>query len=206
VLTAAVLIGSRTLPAIMGRERTFLPARLVTERLCIRPLEETDVDALFVLKSDPLVTRCYGQEPHSHIERTRAWVLRNLEDQRRGEVLYWALELLDGGEAIGACCLWNFNDARTCAEIGYELRPELWRKGIMTEALSAILDRAFGDLGLHRIEANPLATNLASIGTLLKLGFRREGVLRQRQLLEGRFVDQWYLGLLEDERPGLRSA
>ncbi len=177
-----------------------VPSTLMTRRLRIRPLEVADAEALFVLKSDPSVTACYGQDPHPSVERTREWVSRNVEEQQRGEVLHWVLELRDEGEIIGACCLWNFNDSRTCAEIGYELRPEFWRQGLMTEALSAIIDHAFGSLRFHRLEAVPLASNRASIGLLLKLGFRREGVLRQRQLAGGRHVDQWYLGLLEADR------
>ncbi len=179
-----------------------MPATLTSERLRIRPLSVEDAEALFILKSDPTVTERYGQEPHASVARTREWVSRNVEGQLRGDVLYWVLELEEGGEVIGACCLWNFNDSRTCAEIGYELRPAYWHRGLMTEALSAIIDHAFGDLGFHRLEANPLAGNEASIGILLKLGFRQEGVLRQRQLVSGRFVDQWYLGMLKGDRPG----
>lgn len=178
------------------------PEVLVTERVRLRPLEIIDAEALFAIKSDPSVTKCYGLEPHRCLERTREWVGGIIEDQRRGGVQFWALELRESKGVIGACCLWNFNDSRTCAEIGYELRPEFWRKGLMTEALSAILDHAFDDLRLHRVEANPLASNAASITLLLKLGFRQEGVLRQRQVVGGRFIDQWYLGLLKDDRPG----
>ena len=170
---------------------------IVTRRMRLRPLEAGDADALFALKSDPAVTACYGQRPHVSVDRTREWVARNVEAHLRGEIKYWSLE--KSGEVIGACCLWNFNDGRTCAEIGYELRPDLWRRGLMTEALTAVLAHAFEVLGFHRIEANPLVTNHASIGLLLKLGFRREGVLRERQLLDGKFVDQWYLGLLRPE-------
>lgn len=191
---------SNAFPVAMEGDGT--PATLTTGRLRVRPLEVTDAEALFTIKSDPSVTRCYGQEPHPSIDRTREWVARSIGGQERGAVLYWTLELREDRKVIGACCLWNFNDSRTCAEIGYELHPGFWGRGIMTEALIAIVDHAFDDLGLHRIEANPLASNSASIGILLKLGFRREGVLRQRQLVDGRFVDQWYLGLLKGERAG----
>lgn len=168
----------------------------------IRPLEVADAEALFVLKSDPTVAACYGQEAHPSIDRTREWVSRNVEGQQRGDVIHWVLELKDKGEIIGACCLWNFNDSRTCAELGYELRPGFWRRGLMTEALSAVIDHAFGCLGLHRLEAVPLASNKASIGLLLKLGFQHEGLLRQRQLVSGCHVDQCHLGLLKDDLSG----
>jgi ribosomal-protein-alanine N-acetyltransferase len=89
--------------------------------------------------------------------------------------------------------------AATVAEIGHELRPEHRRRGFMDESQSAILDRAYDVLGRHGVEANPLATNEASTGPLLKLGFRKEGALRQ--LLGERAVDQWHLAMLEQQGP-----
>jgi ribosomal-protein-alanine N-acetyltransferase len=69
----------------------------------------------------------------------------------------------------------------------------------MAEALSAMLDYGFSDLGLHRIEAVPLAVNKPSHGLLCKLGFNYEGNLRQRHFFRGRFEDQFYFGLLKDD-------
>ena len=69
----------------------------------------------------------------------------------------------------------------------------------MIEAISAILNYGFTELGLHRIEANPLAGNRASRNLLLKLGFTYEGNLRQRIFFRDHFEDQNYFGLLKDE-------
>jgi RimJ/RimL family protein N-acetyltransferase len=69
----------------------------------------------------------------------------------------------------------------------------------MAEAVSAIIAYGFSELGLHRIEANPLAGNIASVNLLLKLGFTNEGNLRQRVFFRDRFKDQLHFGLLKDE-------
>lgn len=174
-------------------------ATLTTDRLRIRQMQPSDAEAIFTFKSDPNVTKHYGQQPQQTIEETRAWVQRNLTDFERHGSIMWALTLKDEDRAIGECCLWNFDSGYHCAEIGYELHPAYWHKGIMTEALSAILTYGFEILELHRIEANPLAINEASQNLLQKLGFKHEGTLRQRYFYQDRFFDQLYFGLLGEE-------
>jgi hypothetical protein len=71
----------------MAPEKVLGPAALTTDRLRIRPMAVTNVEMLFALKSDPEVTRCYGQGAHRSIDPTRERVSRNVEDQRHGAVL-----------------------------------------------------------------------------------------------------------------------
>ena len=101
--------------------------------------------------------------------------------------------------AIGAGCLWNFDPTFHTAELGYELHRARWGQGLASEALSAMLEYAFADLGFHRIEANPLAGNESSVKLLVKLGFREEGRLRERRFFRGQFQDQLYFGILREE-------
>ncbi|MGD1060705.1 MAG: GNAT family protein [Methanomassiliicoccales archaeon] len=171
----------------------------MTGQLSIRQIRPDDAEAIFAFKSDANVTACYGQEPHNTLTETREWLNRRLDDQKRHEVLYWIITQLDVDRAIGSCCLWNFDPCFHCAELGYELHRSHWHKGIMTEALSAVLTFGFADLGLNRVEANPLAVNVASQRLLLRLGFKREGVLRQRVFFHGAYIDQFYFGLLRED-------
>ncbi|MFA5312966.1 MAG: GNAT family protein [Methanomassiliicoccales archaeon] len=173
---------------------------LITDRLLIRPVQLTDADAMFELKSDPLVTDQYGQLPHHEIGETRRWIGTGISDREERKSFIWAITMRADGDVIGECCFWNFDRDRKCAEVGYELRRDHWRQGLMMEALKALLYHGFEDLGLHRIEANPLAFNEASKNLLLRLGFKLEGTLRERVLFNGRFVDQMYYGLLRDDR------
>jgi ribosomal-protein-alanine N-acetyltransferase len=172
---------------------------LTTNRLRIRKMQMTDAEALFAIKSDPEVTRHYGQEPHRSLDETRACIQRRIADYERRDTIFWAITSKNEDAAIAACCFWNFDLSFHCAEIGYELHPTYWHKGIMSEALPAVLGFGFVDLGLHRIEANPLAINEPSKKLLLKLGFRHEGTLRQRHFFGGQFVDQLCFGLLKGE-------
>jgi ribosomal-protein-alanine N-acetyltransferase len=172
---------------------------LATERLRLRQPQLPDTEALFAIKSDLEVTKHYAQEPHSSMKDTRAWIrgLRNSFEDR--SAIFWCFMLKETETLVGAGGFWNFDAGFHCAEIGYELHPAHWGKGLVPEALSTILTWGFNELALHRVEANPLAGNAASIKLLEKLGFTHEGSLRQRVFFRGRFLDQLYYGLLKEE-------
>jgi ribosomal-protein-alanine N-acetyltransferase len=172
---------------------------LIIDRLCLRQIQMADSKQIYAFKSDPEVTLCYGQEPHRSIEETSDWVQRGLSSIARREAFMWVITLKDGGNVIGECCFWNIDPDHHCAEIGYELHPTYWHQGIMSEALSAILDYGLIDLGLHRIESIPLKKNKASHDLLSKLGFKHEGTLRERLCFRDHHEDQLYFGLLKDE-------
>jgi [ribosomal protein S5]-alanine N-acetyltransferase len=174
-------------------------ATLTTNRLCLRQMRIDDTDAVFAFKSDPKVTSCYGQDPHRTKEESKAWLQQRITDIGCRDALFWVLTLKEEDVAIGECCFWNFDPDFKCAEIGYELNSGYWNRGLMTEALTAVLNFGFDEMEGHRIEANPLMTNEGSKRLLLKLGFQLEGTLRERQYFQGRFVDQMYFGLLEKE-------
>jgi len=172
---------------------------LETNRLLLRKIQHEDADAFFEIKSDLEVTSRYGQEPHRSLKQTQAWINRLLASYDQRDALFWCLTLKEGGLAIGGVTFWNFDSDYKCAEVGYELHPAYWHGGFMYEALSAVMDYGFNELGLHRIEANPLARNEPSRRLLLKLGFTYEGNLRQRVFFRDKFEDQHYFGLLEGE-------
>jgi RimJ/RimL family protein N-acetyltransferase len=186
--------------SLMTLEEAFAhPATLTTDRLRLRPLQRADAASLFAVKSDPEVTGRYGQEPHRSLDETHAWVQRSLGDLERHEAIVWAITLKEEGQAIGECCLWHFDPDFHYAELGYEMHPAYWHNGLMTEALSAVLTYGFVELGLHRVEADPLAANKPSQELLLKLGFKHEGTLRQRHFFHDRYHDILCFGLLKKE-------
>ena len=113
--------------------------------------------------------------------------------------LRWAVTLKTNNLLLGSVGFHLYHKNHRCAEIGYELHREYWRKGIMSEAVSKVLDFGFNQLNLHRIEANVTVGNEASAGLLQKLGFTREGTWRDKVYNQGRFHSLWQFGLLEDE-------
>lgn len=177
------------------------PREMITDRLLIRKVKISDAEAFHVFKSDVKVTERYGQEPKVSINGIRKWIERNLQDQIEGRSLLWAVVLKEGGGAIGTACLWNFDPDHKCAEIGYEISPSFMRKGLMSEAIQAIISFGFDELRLHRIEAVPLANNRPSRDLLEKLGFAHEGIMRERVHFRGEYLDQVSYGLLAAEWP-----
>jgi ribosomal-protein-alanine N-acetyltransferase len=103
------------------------------------------------------------------------------------------------GVLIGTCGYNGLDPDNRRAEIGYDLLAAFWRRGIMTEALHAILAYAFGVMELHRVEAVTAPANRASAALLRALGFHYEGCLRQRSFYRGAFRDDDFYGLLRAE-------
>lgn len=174
-------------------------ALMQTARLLLRPMVPEDVEAIHAFKSDPMATRMFGEDPHTDLEQTRRWVLDGIEGRTNGKCLVWVMELHPEGQVIGQCCLWNIDKGMMHAELGYELLRSHWKRGLMSEALTAVLDHGFDVMGLNRIEASPLSVNTASQNVLFRLGFKLEGLLRERHLHEGQWHDEMWFGLLRSE-------
>lgn len=123
-----------------------------------------------------------------------------------GTLLEWGVALREGGSVVGTVTLASIDRNNRRAEIGFMLARDVWRQGYMTEALSAALDYAFGPLDLGRIEADVDPSNAASLRVLQRLGFAREGYLRERWRVGGGVQDTALLGLLRREWLGDRRA
>ena len=175
------------------------PPTFITNRLVLRPMELADADAMFEMRGDPRVREQYCMEPDASPDQTRRWVEERVAGRPRRDAIFWVYTLKGEERAVGSCCYWNFDESSKRAEIGYELSRVRWHQGITSEALLPVLEYGFGGMGLHRIEACPLAENAASNRLLRNLGFRLEGTLRQRVQFRGRFIDQLYYSLLEGE-------
>ena len=111
----------------------------------------------------------------------------------------WGLALRDSNLLIGTTTLFNFNLDNGRAEIGYAMGRAHWGKGYMHEALQALVSHAFEVMQLRRLEADVDPRNAASIRTLERLGFQREGFLRERWHVNGEIQDAFFYGLLRRE-------
>ena len=167
---------------------------LSTARLTLRLLREDDAEALFAIYSDPVVMRYWASPPWKSIEEARDLIAR---DQLPGrEYLRLGLERREDGRLIGQCSLFNLNQQCQRAELGYSLAQSAWGGGYAQEAVSAVLTHAFGKLNLNRVEADIDPRNTASAKLLERLGFTREGLLRERWIVDGEASDTAWYGLL----------
>ena len=121
---------------------------------------------------------------------------------RRKTYYQWGVARREDDRVIGTCTLFHLDLDNRRAEIGYALGREHWGKGYMAEALGALLTFAFQGLGLRRLEADVDPGNAGSIKTLERLGFQKEGYLRERWLVNGKVMDTLLFGLLQREWPG----
>ena len=95
------------------------------------------------------------------------------------------------GNAVGSISLKPGSDVeRVGAEIGYWLGRDYWGRGIMSDAVRAMTNYAFRDLGFHRLYAVPFAPNKASARVLEKAGYTREALMRRSAVKDGRLLDQ----------------
>ena len=176
---------------------------LRTERLRLRPLRAADAPALHAIFSDPHVMRYWSTPPWTGIEQAQAFIERDLQAMRAGDYLRLGLERCSDAQLIGQCTLFDFTQTSRRAEMGYAMNADAWGRGYMHEALCALLEHGFGALQLNRVEADIDPRNAASARSLERLGFVREGLLRERWIVDGEVSDTALYGLLaRDWRAG----
>lgn len=179
----------------------FPAVTLRTPRLTLRPVADADAPALFAIFSDRDVMRHWSRPPMADPEEAVALVRDIQAGCARGEALQFAVERNGEGRAIGTCTLFHFHRASRRAELGYALARPHWGQGLMHEALTRLVGYAFGELGLNRLEADIDPRNAASARSLARLGFRKEGTLRERWIVGDEVSDSDLYGLLRTEWP-----
>ena len=103
---------------------------------------------------------------------------------------------------LGVVSLHRIDWTRRCAGLGYWIRRASQRKGYATEAVGRLIDHAFQELGMHRLEAHIGLENRASQRVVEKLGLLREGVARGVEFVDGRYLDHVQYGLLRTDPRG----
>jgi len=172
--------------------------QLETERLILREFKQVHAEDVFKLLSDERVTRYESREPFTRLEQAQGYVRwREFVTRKKSEGIIWAMSPRDRDEVIGDI---GYNPQhRFNAEIGFKLRPDHWNKGLMSEALCAVVHFLFTRTEIKRIEALTRPENLASARVLEKSGFQKEGVLRECEHHKGESHDMAVYALLKRE-------
>lgn len=173
---------------------------LPTARLALRPLCLDDAAPLFAMYSDIEFMRYWSFPAMKRFEQAVDYLARRMQGSAAELEIVWAIELTATREVIGLCSLFNVDMASKRAEIGFGLQRPFWGQGYMSEAARAVVDCAFDVFGLRRLEADIDPRNVASIRLVERLGFIREGLLRERWLIDGRIADSAIYGLLQTDR------
>lgn len=167
---------------------------LETEHLLLREITPEDADDVYALFGDPEVTRYYDLTTFTQPEEAIQLIdfFADSFDEERS--IRWGIVHKEDDRLVGTCgfvALWEHR-----GEIGYDLARPFWSRGIMAEALEAVLEFGFDELELNRIEALMMVDNAASAALLLRLGFREEGVLRGYDHFKGQYHDMRLCAIL----------
>lgn len=178
---------------------------LETERLVLRELTRRDAGGVFAIRSDYEVTKYNSGIPYVHIDEAIALIARIATDYDNREAVRWGITLKGIDDVIGMVGFnyWSRMDHR--GSVGYDLARAYWGKGIIPEALRAVIDFGFDRMGLNRIEADCSIYNKNSIRVLEKLGFQFEGRQREQYYEQGEYHDLLLYGLLKREYQSWQS-
>jgi RimJ/RimL family protein N-acetyltransferase len=177
-------------------------APIELERVRLRQIEESDADALFAIHSDREVARYQSKPAMTDRAQAEELVTRIRGGYADGSSMQLGIERKEDGALVGYCLLFHFHEESRRAEIGYSLDRRYWQRGYMHEALVALIGLAFGELGLNRLEADIDPRNASSERSLQRLGFKKEGHLRERWIVSGEVSDTVFYGLLRSEWTG----
>ena len=144
--------------------------QLETNRLCLRPMLESDFDALLLIFTDPNVMAAFDH-PLFTREQMGRWLKRNLDHQEEFGYGLFSVIHKETGELIGDCGLEQMEDLGA-AELGYDFRSDFWNQGYATEAATAVRDYAFDVLGLPQLISLIRVGNLASKRVAEKAGMK----------------------------------
>jgi len=180
---------------LMGEKLPVIEA----SRVRLRHLEESDTDSLFEIFSDEKALRFWSTPPFK--ERAEAAeLLTEIHDSFREKSLFqWGIARKSDDKIIGTSTLFRLDDQSRRAEIGYILNRRFWGRGYVNEALRALLGFAFEKMNLHRVEADIDPRNTASRKVVERLGFQKEGHLRERWIVDDEIQDTLFYGLLESD-------
>jgi len=174
--------------------------QLETERLVLRELRLDDAESLFAVLGDEEVTEFYDDEVYREVSQAEGQIEAWAEGFEARRSIRWGIARREDDVMVGTCGYYGFHGWHRRGGIGYELARSFWRQGIMTEALSAIIEFGFGEIGLNRIQAVVMPANEGSVKLLEKLGFRQEGILREYENWGDKaYVDVVMLSLLRRE-------
>ena len=172
---------------------------LHTKRLILKGLSPEDINSIFQTFTKEEVKQLMGHSSDDEYAKEAEKVKQGYAAYNRRFILFLLIEK-SSQKIIGRCGLHNWNVDHQRAEIGYTMSDSLYKqKGLMTEAVEAILTYGFENLKLNRIEALVATDNTPSLKIIEKFNFKKEGLLRKHYNVEGTYKDSLLFSKLKSE-------
>jgi [ribosomal protein S5]-alanine N-acetyltransferase len=167
--------------------------------LIFRKFNENDGDAIFKLFSDADVMKYDGGRIMKDVKEADYYidVFSNPHSYYRMNSIRWAVESKNSNTLIGTCGFKNLDRVSHHAEVGGNLLKEYWDQGYGSEMMQTLLNFGFEKMKLNRISALTRTENKAVLKLLKKFQFQQEGILRDYQFVDGRFVNVLLFSLLK---------
>ena len=171
-----------------------------TARLILRRAVIDDAEIMFRnWANDADVTKYLTWLPHGNIEVTKTLLASWVESYEKDDYYQWMIVLKETDEPIGSLMVTTTGRAKS-AHVGYCIGKAWWHQGYMSEALKAVIDFLFDEVGYHRVESLHDPNNPHSGNVMMKCGMKYEGTLRQADRNNQGICDACYYGLLKSER------
>ena len=183
----------------MLSESSTATPELQTAHLRLRAIRKSDSDAFFEIFSDARTLEYWSDKPITKKSQAVEQVRQEIENGKRSDCINWGIALPQTDYLVGKFTLFNFHPQNQRAEVGYVLNRRYWGKGYMSEVMRRVLNYAFEEQGLHRLEADTDPDNAGSLALLEKFGFQREGYFRERWYVNEKWLDSVMLGLLRSD-------
>lgn len=175
--------------------------RIETSRLILRPFTMADAEPMYRnWASDPEVTKYLTWPAHGSVDVSNMVLTDWVGAYEKPDWYQWAIELKEIGQPVGSISVVSHNDKAESAHIGYCLGKQWWGRGIMTEALAAVMAYLFEEVGMQRIESRHDPRNGGSGAVMRKCGMKYEGCLRRSDWNNQGICDADWYALLKEER------
>ena len=165
----------------------------------LRPLRSADAAALYAYLRDPVVTELTSY-PVVSIPMVEAMIERIVSRWAAGELSRWGIALQHDDQLVGTCGFNEWSREHRWAELAYDLAQAHWGKGLMRQAVAAVLQWAYRQDQVNRVHAFVRVDNSRSARLLERSGFLREGCLRSYRVCRGQPHDFYVYGLLRSDR------
>lgn len=169
------------------------------ERIWLRPMEERDLPAYVAGINDTEVGAWAGYRMPISLEMASAWHQKNMEQMRGGEACYFAVCELGDDRFVGTTWFKEINRVDGNAELAIYMDHDHIGSGWGSDTQRTLLAFGFGTLGLQRVWLVVSADNARAVRSYEKVGFRREGVLRNSFRVGGRLTDMLLMAILREE-------
>jgi ribosomal-protein-alanine N-acetyltransferase len=175
-----------------------------TARLKLRQLTDADMGFIYEIFSRDETNRHVSDDPVRSMDEARE--LFEAYIRPKPYLFRLGLFLKSTGRPIGTIGLYGVDMENLRAVLGFDLLKEFWGKGYMTEASIAVLDYGFRVIGLNRIQASADADNHRSLAVIERVGFTKEGLMRQKDFYKGSFHDDVVYSFLRQDWPGMKRG